>query len=331
MRVQRRKAVEGVSLSFLDVISCGFGAILLMLVLVRTFSPQITSIVYDTDDLEKIFSALLEENQEIERNLIKLEILRTDQKEKANKFSVKLESLNEKERNLSRRNDKTKEKNQNLSEKKEEIEDEINSFQKGDRFVESKNIAGITVDSEHVIFIIDTSGSMRSEWETVITKIQKILITYPNLEGIQIINADGQFFLPYQGQWLNAARKDRKEIIKKIINYPILSGSNPMKGLKKAIIDFRSSDKDIAIWIFGDDYQTPIGPGSRRGNTVTIAEVVRLLEKLKVKDELSGSQSRKLTINAIGFRTGLTENGRMEFALAMRELCERNGGAFIGL
>ena len=33
----RRREIEGVSLSFLDVISCGFGAIILLLVLVKVF------------------------------------------------------------------------------------------------------------------------------------------------------------------------------------------------------------------------------------------------------------------------------------------------------
>ena len=38
MKTERRE-IEGISLSFLDVISCGFGAISLMLVLTKVFEP----------------------------------------------------------------------------------------------------------------------------------------------------------------------------------------------------------------------------------------------------------------------------------------------------
>ena len=39
MRPRKDRNIEGVSLSFLDVISCGFGAVILLLVLTRVFDP----------------------------------------------------------------------------------------------------------------------------------------------------------------------------------------------------------------------------------------------------------------------------------------------------
>ena len=38
---RRTREVEGMSLSFLDVISCGFGALILLLVLTKVFDPVI--------------------------------------------------------------------------------------------------------------------------------------------------------------------------------------------------------------------------------------------------------------------------------------------------
>ena len=35
----KRREIEGLSLSFLDVISCGFGALILLLVLTKVFDP----------------------------------------------------------------------------------------------------------------------------------------------------------------------------------------------------------------------------------------------------------------------------------------------------
>ena len=36
----KRREIEGLSLSFLDVISCGFGALILLLVLTKVFDPS---------------------------------------------------------------------------------------------------------------------------------------------------------------------------------------------------------------------------------------------------------------------------------------------------
>ena len=35
----RRREIEAISLSFLDVISCGFGALILLLVLTKVYEP----------------------------------------------------------------------------------------------------------------------------------------------------------------------------------------------------------------------------------------------------------------------------------------------------
>ena len=99
--------------------------------------------------------------------------------------------------------------------------------------------------------------------------------------------------------------------------WPEQSLSNPEKGIKKAITNFHSPDKKIAIWIFADDYQ-----GER-----TVDSLIRFVDSINA---VTRDGKRLVTINAIGFRTGF-ESSRMRFALAMRELCERNGGAFIGL
>ncbi|MEK9587769.1 MAG: VWA domain-containing protein, partial [Gammaproteobacteria bacterium] len=56
MRPRKDRNIEGVSLSFLDVISCGFGAVILLLVLTRVFDPvTIDPSITDLDGyLEKL-------------------------------------------------------------------------------------------------------------------------------------------------------------------------------------------------------------------------------------------------------------------------------------
>ena len=55
MKTNRRE-IEGLSLSFLDVISCGFGALILLLVLTKVFDPS--AIDDSIDNLEDYLIAL---------------------------------------------------------------------------------------------------------------------------------------------------------------------------------------------------------------------------------------------------------------------------------
>ena len=55
----KRRDIEGVSLSFLDVISCGFGALILLLVLTKVFEPVVLE---DTiENLQGYLAALQED------------------------------------------------------------------------------------------------------------------------------------------------------------------------------------------------------------------------------------------------------------------------------
>ena len=55
-------------------------------------------------------------------------------------------------------------------------------------------IGGIPVDSEYIVFVIDTSGSMVAvSWPTVIKKVKEVLSVYPNVKGIQVVNDMGNY------------------------------------------------------------------------------------------------------------------------------------------
>ena len=315
--MKKTRSAEGINLSFLDVISCGFGAVLLMLVLVRTFSPEPEAMKYEPSELEEKISELMERNQEVAKKLIALERLREHQDNTSEKIDSRLSKLKEREEDLSLLTDKSEKERKELQEKKRAIKQEIETIQAGEKSI-SKTVAGIKIDSEYIIFIIDTSGSMRSDWLNVLNKVEQILINFPSLKGIQIMDADGDLLFPYQGLvWNNADRKSREMIMSALETWPEQSLSNPEKGIKKAITSFYSPNKKIAIWVFADDYQ---------GNK-PVESLVKFVDNINAREK---NGERLVTINAIGFRTGF-ESSRMRFALAMRELCERNGGAFIGL
>src|SRR3546814_20263197 len=65
-------------------------------------------------------------------------------------------------------------------------------------------IGGIPVDSEYIIFVIDTSGSMKQgAWSLVVRKMEEILSSYPKVLGVKIMNDQGYYmFSAYAGQWI---------------------------------------------------------------------------------------------------------------------------------
>ena len=93
--MKKKRSLEGISLSFLDVISCGFGAILLMLVLVRAFSPSISTPTPDLSEIDRKLTKLLEENQTLEKNLIRLEQIKKDQELESMRIAKNLKNATE--------------------------------------------------------------------------------------------------------------------------------------------------------------------------------------------------------------------------------------------
>ncbi|MBT7541364.1 MAG: VWA domain-containing protein, partial [Gammaproteobacteria bacterium] len=74
----KRREVEGISLSFLDVVSCGFGAIILLLVLTKVFDPIVLEETIEdiTAYLEQLEAQLFDirgETRELNREMIRKE------------------------------------------------------------------------------------------------------------------------------------------------------------------------------------------------------------------------------------------------------------------
>ena len=100
MRTKRRE-IEGISLAFLDVISCGFGAIILMLVLTKVFEPVIFEKTIDNLEgylakLELEVHDLRGETVELNRELIRKEDQKKTDAERLAELKLKLEALKSK-------------------------------------------------------------------------------------------------------------------------------------------------------------------------------------------------------------------------------------------
>ncbi|MEM1111468.1 MAG: VWA domain-containing protein [Pseudomonadota bacterium] len=326
---RERRGPEEFSLSFLDVICCGFGAVILLLMITKTVEPQI--IEASTVNLEGKVAELTEQVFEIRGETT---ILNRD-------LNAKHEQLSEHEERIailrgllasakSRHDSIQIQKNSNsvveqeLAIARQSLTDEMRRLL-GDQYQSKNNlIGGIPVDSEYIIFIIDTSGSMFSyAWERALREIEATLNIYPEVKGIQIMNDMGNYmFSRYRGQWIPDTPSRRKIIMQNLRNWNVFSNSSPVEGITAAIRTFYDPNKKISIYVFGDEFTGD-----------SIARVVDTVDRINPKDANGNPAVR---IHGVGFpvqfiRAPHLQTTGIRFATLMRELAFRNGGTFVGL
>jgi len=327
---KRRNDSESSSIAFLDVISCGFGAMILLL-LITDSSPPIT--------LEASAVQLQMPITELQQQLFEIRgetrVVNSDLNAKREQLSAFQERIANLRRELfsvqgrfnSSNNiaDETIVEAQNLASAKQSLTAEMERLL-GQDFTRKNNlVGGIPVDSEYIIFVIDTSGSMfQNAWPRLIEVIVDTLNVYPNVKGIQIMNDMGDYmFDSFRGQWIPDTPVRRTTIINTLRNWSPYSNSSPVEGVTAAINTYYAPDKKISIYVMGDDFQ----PGG------SITQVLRTVDRLNAKDANGNPMVR---IHAIGFPVIFALEPRYRqsayrFANLMRELTQRNGGTFVGL
>jgi hypothetical protein len=184
-------------------------------------------------------------------------------------------------------------------------------------------IGGVPVDSEYIIFIIDTSGSMqRYAWPLVRRKMEEILAIYPKVKGIQVMNDMGDYmFSQYSGRWIPDSPARRRAILKQLASWAPFSNSSPVEGITSAVRRFYASDKKISLYVLGDDFS--------RGSIQNVVDTVDSINKT-----LRGG-GRRVRIHAVGFPVLFTQAAAQmnvaRFSALMRRLAEDNNGSFVGL
>jgi hypothetical protein len=329
-RKNGRREIEGISLSFLDVISCGFGALILLLVLVKVFEPVVFE---DTiENLEGYLAKLQQElfdirgdTRQLNRDMIRKEDKETETKDKLVVLQKSLAALQNKYDSATKETQVDDTIRGRLEIAKQSLTEEMQRLLADyEKASEDDTIAGIPVDSEYVIFIIDTSGSMRGfAWPLLLQKIDEILQVYPRLRGIQVMNDMGQFmFSQYANEWIPDTRARRNAIMDRLQTWDTFSNSSPVEGITKAISTFYRPDRKISLYVLGDEF-------SGR----SIQRVIDVVDRINFPDK---EGERLVRIHAIGFpvqfdRPQQFQATGIRFAVLMRELCARNGGTFVGL
>lgn len=327
--MRQRRAPAEFSLSFLDVICCGFGAVILLLMITKTVQPKILE--RSTVEAAGRVADLTEQLFEIRGETTVLNRELSAKQEQISEFNERIAILQGAlARTRSRYDslDVTRNSNsiieQELAIARQTLSDEQRRLL-GDN-AEKKNqlIGGIPVDSEYIIFIIDTSGSMFSyAWERMLQEMQATLNIYPEVKGIQVLNDMGNYlFSRYRGQWIPDTPARRDLIVRNLANWNVFSNSSPVEGITAAVRTFYDPNKKISIYVFGDEFTGD-----------SIQSVVRTVDRLN-SENVDGE--RRVRIHGVGFPVQFIRPPQLQvtgirFATLMRELAYRNGGTFVGL
>lgn len=328
----RRRSAQIFSLSFLDCICCGFGAIILLFVL--TMGSQTEAMREMRERLQTIMAKQLVTLAQFRQNrddLIKTQGLASRvvaAKREEDTIQALLAQL---EQQLQYQ----QAGKQRLLTEINELKKDVAARQKKPDMLLNENITptpvGLPASSNYVCFVIDSSGSMRDPtteglWSIVLRKFDEVMDAYPQVEGVQFLDADGRFILGGRTdeKWLPDSPEVRDAIKRALARYSIFSNSNPVPGIVRAFRTLHEGDNaemKMTIFILGDEF------------TGTADAVVRRLEELNPRDK---DGKRKVVINAIGFPTAVKMgfnmgNTGVKYANLMREITYQHGGAFIAL
>ena len=292
---KRRRDIETGSLSFLDVICCGFGAIILLLVLTKIFEP--VRLEESHVELEGLIARYQQELYEIVGETEVVQRERSSTIENVEKDETQIASL---EQELTRIRseflattddaDIAAELAGRLAEAKQRLTEEMQRLLVDYRpDPEDYKIGGIPVDSEYIIFIIDTSGSMqRYAWNRVQQQIRETLDVYPQVKGIQVFNDMGEYmFRSYRNEWIPDTQGRRDAIIDALRNWQAFSNSSPREGILEAIDTFYDPEKKISLYVYSDDFAS----GS-------INAVVREVDP---RNSAGSDGERRVRIHAVAF------------------------------
>jgi len=321
---RNRREVGAAGLSFLDCICCGFGAVILLLVIVKVHDP-----IYTQEQRVELISLIARLKAQISDVEQETEILQSELVE-AQSETERLESeANDLAAHLAQLKGTPGEADviaalQAAAKRAEQkLSTEVERLRSFERSAQDDAVGGIPADSEYIIFIIDTSGSMLNyNWPRVLRKVEETLDVYPKVKGIQVLNDMGNYmFTQYAGRWIPDSPNRRRIILQQLATWRSFSNSSPVEGIEKAIRTYHAWDKEISIYVFGDEF------------TGDSAQIV--IDRVAQLNRPDARGRRQVRVHAVGFSID-TDNPEFQrtsrrFASLMRRLCLENGGTFVGL
>ena len=310
---QKRERLDPFSLSFLDIISCGFGAVVVLILIFRFDPfPDDRAAPPPPTDAAAAYNSILAEaaisnkTEQAKAALDDISAAQTASNETAQSLQ---QQLDQSRQQLAAKRASNAQKQQQLTALKRQIEQvKIAGATTEVPSDPDDEAGGILVDRDYVIFIVDTSGSMREIWGRVADRMNQILQQHPKVKGIQVMNDNGSYLVSaYAKRWITDTPKMRERILRLFNLWSSTSNSSPAEGLVRALTDFQSSSKDMSIYVLGDDFSG--------GDFDSVIEAVRKLN------------SGGARINAINFINPNATTDR--FSILMREIALENHGTLI--
>lgn len=329
--LKRSRDTESFTVSFLDVASCGFGAMIILLMLAKPSQPSPLELAEAApaaiiSELQEQLFEIRGETRVVNRDLNAKQEQLSSIKERVARLRRDLSDVQGEFQSSKQLSDETTDEIGKLSLAQQSLTAEMQRLAANSSAPENNAIGGIPVDSEYIIFVIDTSGSMfnNPSWGKMLGVIEDTLNVYPEVKGIQIMNDMGDYmFDSFRGQWIPDTPARRTQILSTLRNWNPFSNSSPVEGVTRAINTFYAPDKKISIYVLGDDFQ----PGG------SIRDVLRTIDRINVED---ADGNRLVRIHGIGFPTIFAGPARFQqsvyrYSTLMREMTQRNGGTFVGL
>jgi hypothetical protein len=323
----KRRQIEVFSLSFLDCLCCGFGAILLLFILSIGSGKAGVDSEVDEAALQAMRAQLAKLEADVANKAVLLEahINRQQTKQERQRILSMIQTLESTLADLQQEFD-SKQANFSTS---QQAAAEATRILKSFKHQDLPPI-GLPADATHVAFIIDTSGSMRNQLTNqlhygVIEQITELLNNLPEVKSIQFIDTSGNYMLrDRRGFWLPDTKGLRNQALSAVLNYPTLSVSDPEPGVRKAFRDLKpilTTNDKMSLYVVGDDFR-----GSTQGFLIK-------LDQLNPRDP--STKKRPVSVSAIGFPTLTnpfqigTPQGNTRFANIMREIAEAHDGVLI--
>ncbi len=331
MKKKRRASIE-ISIAFLDVITCGFGAIILLLMIAHTGrppepEPQPDPRAGEISALQRALFKYRDEAEAAARHLGAREAELAALEAELQRIRAQTAALRGETERLKMQADEGQHNAVIYGELKiaqQRLSEEMRRLNAQRRRPQNNLIGGIPVDSEYIVFIIDTSGSMfRYAWSKVVDQIIETLKVYPRVKGIQVMNDMGSYmFTSYAAQWIPDTPARRREVINRLVTWNAFSNSSPVEGIYAAIRALYKPGQKMSLYVYGDEFTGR-----------SIREVVDYVARINQKDKRGRPMVR---IHAVGFPVQFANPPHLQstgirFAALMRELTRKNGGTFVGL
>ena len=325
---RQRQEVEVFTISFLDTITCAFGTMVLLIMISKPGEPIVLE--HSQENLHGVVANLQEqlfdvrgEAKVLNRDLNAKREQLSQWKDRVARLTSELNGMESRRASMREQLTEKQALKGDLEQALQRLTEEMQRLLAQRPQVNSELVGGIPVDSEYIIFVIDTSGSMfQYAWDRVMQELGGVLQIYPKVKGIQVMDDQGGYmFKDYRREWIPDTPARRKLIMQRLRTFNPFSNSSPVEGIDRAIRDFHRQDQRISIYVFGDDFTGD-----------SIERVLDVVDRLNPKDKNGIPQIR---IHAIGFPVQFANTQQQvtgtRFAHLMRELTHRNMGTFVGL